>query len=90
MCGGLRRPNCQGEEKKDANKDKSKGKEDGDIEVPAYSSLVQSSSSASTPSVDSRQIKEAVAAYLVEHGLQTSEEAAKVLETGPLTEIQAE
>ena len=43
-----------------------------------------SNSSATTPSVDSKQIKEAVAAYLVEHG-------AKVLEAGPMTtEIQAE
>ncbi|CAK9028646.1 unnamed protein product [Durusdinium trenchii] len=80
----------KGEDKKELNKDKSKGKKDGDIEFPAYSSSVQSSSSASTPSVDSQQIKEAVAAYLVEHGLQTSEEAAKVLENGPLTQIQAE
>ena len=80
----------KGEDKKDANKDKSKGKKDGDIEFPAYSSLVQPSSSASTTAVDSKQIKEAVAAYLVEHGLQTSEEAVKVLETGPLAEIQAE
>ena len=81
----------KGDDKKDVNKDKNKSKKEGDVEFPAYSSLERSSSSATTPSVDSKQIKEAVAAYLVEHGLQSTEEAAKVLEAGPMTtEIQAE
>ena len=71
----------KGDDKKDVNKGKNTSKKEGDGEFPTYSSLERSSSSATTPSVDSKQIKEAVAAYLVEHGLQSTEEAAKVLET---------
>ncbi|CAK9041087.1 unnamed protein product, partial [Durusdinium trenchii] len=56
----------KGDDKKDVNKGKNTSKKEGDGEFPTYSSLERSSSSATTPSVDSKQIKEAVAAYLAE------------------------